>query len=216
VRDRTGDEPHRPPARRRGGGRAAGRDRRHAVAGARGRRLPGRLHVLRDRRPPVRRRRARTQTGAAAARRPSRGGARMRIRRLTSDDASLLDRIFEGMSATSRYRRYHSPKPRLTSAERRYLAGADGRRHLALIAFGPGGDPIGVGRAVRFDDDATAAEMAVEVVDAWHRRGVGMELVRRLSDDAAAVGIERLTAVVLTDTWLGAMLERKGWRVHRT
>jgi len=140
----------------------------------------------------------------------------MRIRRLTSDDASLLDRIFEGMSATSRYRRYHSPKPRLTSAERRYLAGADGRRHLALIAFGPGGDPIGVGRAVRFDDDATAAEMAVEVVDAWHRRGVGMELVRRLSDDAAAVGIERLTAVVLTDTWLGAMLERKGWRVHRT
>jgi GNAT superfamily N-acetyltransferase len=140
------------------------------------------------------------------------------------------------MSPTSRYRRYHSPKPRLTSAERRYLAGADGRDHLALIAFAqpddsagdrsgePGwrtvalaeGSPIGVGRAVRLQDDPAAAEMAVEVVDAWHRRGVGMELVRRLSDDAAAVGIERLIAVVLTDTWLGAMLERKGWRVRRT
>jgi GNAT superfamily N-acetyltransferase len=140
----------------------------------------------------------------------------MRIRRLTPDDASHLDRIFEGMSPTSRYRRYHSPKPRLTSAERRYLAGADGRDHLALIAFAPDGSAIGVGRAVRLDDDPNAAEMAVEVVDAWHRRGVGMELVRRLSDDAAAVGIERLIAVVLSDTWLGAMLERKGWRVGRT
>jgi GNAT superfamily N-acetyltransferase len=140
----------------------------------------------------------------------------MRIRRLTPDDAPLLDRIHEGMSPTSRYRRYHSPKPRLTSAERRYLASADGRDHIALLATAPDGSPIGVGRAVRLEEDLGAAELAVEVVDAWHRRGVGMELVRRVSDDAAAAGIERLTAVVLTDNWLSAMLERKGWRVRRT
>jgi GNAT superfamily N-acetyltransferase len=139
----------------------------------------------------------------------------MRIRRLTPDDAPLLDRILEGMSPTSRYRRYHAPKPRLTSGERRYLAGADGRDHLVLLAIAPDGSPIGVGRAVRLQEDPSAAELAVEVVDAWHRRGVGMELVRRLSDDAAAVGIERLTAVVLSDNWLSAMLERKGWRVRR-
>jgi GNAT superfamily N-acetyltransferase len=140
----------------------------------------------------------------------------MRIRRLTPDDAPHLDRILEGMSATSRYRRYHSPKPRLTSAERRYLSGADGRNHLALMAFAPDGSPIGVGRAVRLNEDPATAEMAVEVVDAWHRRGVGGELMRRIANDAAAVGIERLIAVVLTDTWLGATLERNGWRVRRT
>jgi GNAT superfamily N-acetyltransferase len=140
----------------------------------------------------------------------------MRIRRLTPDDAPHLDRILDGMSPLSRYRRYHSPKPRLTSADRRYLSSADGRDHLALIAFAAGGSPIGVGRAVRLKDEPRTAELAVEVVDAWHRRGVGMELTRRVADDAAAAGIERLIAVVLTDNWLGSMLERKGWRVHRT
>jgi hypothetical protein len=139
----------------------------------------------------------------------------MRIRCVTPDDAPLFDRILEGMSPTSRYRRYHSPKPRLTSRERAYLANADGRNHIALMAFGPDGGPIGVGRAVRLADDPPTAELAIEVVDAWHRRGLGMELVRRVSDAAAAAGIERLIAVVLSDNWLGAMLERKGWRVNR-
>jgi GNAT superfamily N-acetyltransferase len=139
----------------------------------------------------------------------------VRIRRLTPADAPLLDRILEGMSPTSRYRRFHGPKPRLTSRERTYLASADGWDHLALVALDANDEPLGVARAVRLTDDPGAAELAVSVVDAFHRRGLGMELVGRLAEDAAAVGIERLVAIVLTDTWLSAMLERRGWHVRR-
>jgi GNAT superfamily N-acetyltransferase len=139
----------------------------------------------------------------------------MIIRPLTPADAPLVDHIFEGMSPASRYRRFHAPKPRLTSADRRYLCAADGHDHLGLLAFSSDGEPIAVGRAVRLADDDKAAELAVSVVDAWHRNGVGMTLVRRLARDAQAVGIDRLVAVVLSDNWLSAMLERKGFEVHR-
>jgi GNAT superfamily N-acetyltransferase len=152
---------------------------------------------------------------AAAPARGNHLGEEVRIRRLTPADAPLLDRILDGMSPMSRYRRFHSPKPRLTSAERAYLAGADGRDHLALVALDAHGAPLGVARAVRLAEDPRAAELAVSVIDAFHRRGLGMELVNRLADDAAAVGIDRLVAVVLTDTWLGTMLERRGWHLRR-
>jgi GNAT superfamily N-acetyltransferase len=139
----------------------------------------------------------------------------MSIRPLTPADAPLLDQILEGMSPTSRYRRFHGAKPRLTSAERRYLAAADGRNHLGLLAFSADGEPIAVARAVRLPDDPTAAELAVSVIDEHHRQGIGMTLVRRLARDARNVGIDRLVAVVLSDNWLSAMLERKGFEVRR-
>jgi len=140
----------------------------------------------------------------------------MTIRPLTPADAPLLDEILDGMSPTSRYRRFHGAKPRLTSADRRYLAGTDGRDHLGLLAFADDGQPIAVARAVRLHDDPRAAEIAVSVVDAHHRQGIGMRLIRRLAREAQAVGIDRLVGVVLSDNWLSAMLERKGFEVrHR-
>ena len=49
----------------------------------------------------------------------------LRIRPLQRDDGDVLDAVMEGMSAQSRYQRYHGPKPRLTSGDRRYLTNVD-------------------------------------------------------------------------------------------
>jgi GNAT superfamily N-acetyltransferase len=135
------------------------------------------------------------------------------FRALRPDDGELLDQIMDGMSAQSRYQRYHGPKPRLTSADRRYLTSVDERNHLALVALAPEGDPVGVVRAVRLKDDPLAAEVGIEVVDAWQNQGVGTTLIARIARRAAAAGIERLVARVLDETGYGRSLMRRGWSV---
>ena len=66
-------------------------------------------------------------------------------RALRPDDGELLDQIMEGMSPQSRYQRYHGPKPRLTSGDRRYLT-CDA---TCEIWFERDGQVIGAGRATR-------------------------------------------------------------------
>ncbi|MGH2763303.1 MAG: GNAT family N-acetyltransferase, partial [Thermoleophilaceae bacterium] len=46
---------------------------------------------------------------------------------------------------------------------------------------------------------ADRAELAVAVVDAWHRRGVGTALLQRLAERAREEGIRRLSAEILTE-----------------
>jgi acetyltransferase len=134
-------------------------------------------------------------------------------RPLRPDDGQLLDQIMDGMSAQSRYQRFHGPKPRLTSADRRYLTDVDDRNHLALVALTPEGAPVAVVRAVRLKEDPLAAELGIEVVDAWQHQGVGSTLIARIARRAAAAGIERLVARVLDETGFGRSLMRRGWSV---
>lgn len=137
----------------------------------------------------------------------------IRIRPLEPSDAGLLDAVLDGMSAQSRYTRFHGPKPRLTSTERGYLAGTDGRDHLALVALDDAGAPLGIARSVRLREDRTAAEVAAEVVDVWQHRGLGARLLEGLARQAAAAGIARFTASVLAHTGLHRALHRRGWRI---
>jgi GNAT superfamily N-acetyltransferase len=135
------------------------------------------------------------------------------FRPLRPDDGALLDQVMDGMSAQSRYQRYHGPKPRLTSGDRRYLTSVDERNHLALVALAPEGTPVAVVRAVRLKEDPLAAELGIEVVDAWQDQGVGTILISRIARRAAGAGIERLVARVLDETGYARSLMRRGWRV---
>jgi GNAT superfamily N-acetyltransferase len=136
-----------------------------------------------------------------------------RLRPLGRGDGDLLDRILAGMSRESRYQRFHGPKPALGERDRAVLTDVDGRDHLALVALGADGAPLGVARAVRLAHDPAAAELAAEVVDAAQGRGLGTELVVALARRAAAAGIERLTARVLVEGGLARRLQQRGWRV---
>jgi hypothetical protein len=135
------------------------------------------------------------------------------IRPLRPHDEDLLVEVFDGLSARSRYTRFHSPKPRLTARDRAFLCGVDGRDHLALVALGSDGSAHGIARAVRLRDDRAAADIAVEVIDASQNKGLGFTLLARLARQAAGAGIERFTATVLTQTGLHRSLLRRGWRV---
>ena len=94
----------------------------------------------------------------------------------------------------------------------------DHDRHEALIAFEEKtGEPLGVGRYVRYSDDPADAEPAVTVVDHWQGRGLGSILLEEITDRARAAGVERFTAVVLASNKpMLAMLEHFGTDLETT
>ena len=148
---------------------------------------------------------------------PTAGGTStpsLRVRPLGPADEPLLDELHEALGSRSRYQRYHTAKPRLSPRERRFLAATDGRDHVALLAQDAGGAPIAVARYVRLRDEPSTAEVAAEVVDAHQRRGIASRLLVDLAARAAASGVSRFTATVLSETGLRRTLTRRGWRVR--
>jgi len=122
----------------------------------------------------------------------------IRLRPLEPDDGALLEEIFDQLGPTSRYQRFLVPKLRLTSYELRVLTAVDHEHHEAVVALSfPDERPIGVARFVRGADDPGVAEVAVEVVDAWHRRGVGGLLLEALVDRAVELHVRQLAAVMV-------------------
>jgi RimJ/RimL family protein N-acetyltransferase len=130
-----------------------------------------------------------------------RSGREVAIRPIRGDDGERLEAAHARLSPDSRYRRFHAAKPSLTAQEVRYLTEVDQRDHVALIATSADDAEliIGVGRFVRDETDASAAEFAIVVGDPYQGEGLATELLRRLADAALALGIARFTASVLAD-----------------
>ena len=108
----------------------------------------------------------------------------------------MLDEVLAGLSDHSRYLRFRSPFRQVPPLVRRALSAVDGRRHVALVAVA-GPRPIGIARYVDVGD--ARAELAVEVVDAWHGHGVGTRLLRALRERAVDAGYRELVAEVLAE-----------------
>jgi RimJ/RimL family protein N-acetyltransferase len=126
-----------------------------------------------------------------------RDGSEVLIRQVRGSDAPLLADGFARLSAKSRQQRFLSPKTSLSAAELRFLTEVDHHDHEAIGALSPAdGRGVGIARYIRDPDDPTVAEIAVTIVDDWHGRGLGTELLARLSDRARQAGIGRFTATV--------------------
>lgn len=138
---------------------------------------------------------------------------RVQVRELAPDDADVLDTVFGGLSAQSRYLRFHSPVHSLTASVRRSLTALDGRHHVALAAFADG-HPIGIVRIVTLAPGR--AELAVEVIDSWQGRGVGTRLLRAARDRAAELGHRELIAEVLAENAAMRTVLRRVFPTART
>ena len=129
-----------------------------------------------------------------------RDGSKVLIRQIQPADAPLLADGFARLSGKSRQMRFLARKDRLSAAELRYFTDLDHRDHEALGALDQAdGRGVGVARYVRDAEDPRAAEIAVAIVDDWQGRGLGAELLTRLSDRARSEGICRFTALVAED-----------------
>jgi len=139
-----------------------------------------------------------------------RDGSQVLIRPVRSTDAPLLADGFARLSARSRRMRFLTNKSTLSAAELRYFTEVDHHDHEALGALSPadGGRGVGIARYVRDREDSQAAEIAVTIADDWQGRGLGTELLARLSDRARQAGIRRFTALVAADNAAMARLLR--------
>jgi len=123
---------------------------------------------------------------------------------MTRDDVAV-DAVFDGLSAQSRFLRFHTPTPRLPATTRAALLDVNGHDRVALVAevrHRGQRQPIGIARLARTGD--TEAELAIAVVDAWQGRGVGRRLLEALAAVAADLGFRELHGRVLAEN--GRML----------
>jgi len=130
-----------------------------------------------------------------------RNGDTVLLREIRPEDKPLLERLGRLSSPETVYRRFLSPKPRLSAVELRYLAEVDFADHYALVAV-RASDPtalVAVGRWVRDTIDPTAAEMAIIVADPWQNERLGTAIGRELAAAARARGVRRFTATMLAD-----------------
>src|SRR5436305_5073294 len=126
-----------------------------------------------------------------------RDGSQVLIRPVRSTDAALIAEAFARLSERSRRMRFLGKKDELTAAELRYYANVDHHDHEALGALDPAdGRGAGVARYVRDADDPQAAEIALTITDDWQGRGLGTELLARLSHPGPQEGICHFTGVV--------------------
>jgi RimJ/RimL family protein N-acetyltransferase len=137
-------------------------------------------------------------------------GTAYRIRPLGPADERALAALMGRFSAETILRRFLVPKPRLSSAELRYLTHVDQRDHLALAAV-PVAEPgrlLGVARCVRLEPGGDVADFAIAVADAHQSQGLGTALARAVVDAAHAAGIRRFTATTLADNVVALRLMR--------
>ena len=124
-----------------------------------------------------------------------RDGSAVLIRPVQPEDKELFIAGWEQLGEESRYRRFMGAKGSLSPSDLAYFTELDHVDHEAIGARdAETGEGVGVARYVRLPTRPESAEAAVAVVDAWQRRGLGGELLGRLTERARANDVERFTA----------------------
>jgi RimJ/RimL family protein N-acetyltransferase len=122
------------------------------------------------------------------------------VRPIRENDAEEYARASTRLSAETRRRRFLNATPRLSARELSYLTAVDQDEHVALVAVEPGsGEILGSVRYVRIGGGRADAELAIEVIDGWQRRGLGRALLSAVGGHALANGLTRFYALVAAD-----------------
>jgi GNAT superfamily N-acetyltransferase len=122
------------------------------------------------------------------------GGATVVLRPLGRAETGPQLAVLEGMSGASRYQRFLTAIPaRVPAAILTMMSGVDGHRHIAWLAS-VDGHPAAVARCIQVGSGV--ADIAIEVVDAQQRRGIGSVLLDAVLTVGATHGVRRLSAVV--------------------
>ena len=141
-----------------------------------------------------------------------RDGSTLRLQVPAPGDFGDIKEFFDGLSPESRYMRFHGYGRSDFAARAAVEAG--GADRFALIARHDGA----VVAVAGFDGlrEPRAAEVAFAVADDWQGRGAGTRMLEQLAEIAAARGITRFDAEVLSDNraMLG-VFEGAGFGVRR-
>lgn len=151
-------------------------------------------------------------------------GLNLTIRPIRPEDELLLVKFHQALSESTVYMRYFhmlSLDHRVSHERLTRICFIDYDREMALVAVRhdaqTGEDSIlGVGRLTKIHG-ANEAEMALVVADAFHRHGIGTELLRRMLDIGRDERLDRIVADMLAENYaMQRVCERLGFRLDRT
>ncbi len=119
------------------------------------------------------------------------------------EDREAIREGYEELSTESRYHRFLTGVPHLTDQLLHHLVDeVDGVEHVALVLFVVNDDnegiPAGIGRVIRYEDDPSAADVAVTVAEEWRGQGVATTLLEELVRQRP-VGVTRFATVMAAD-----------------
>ena len=125
-------------------------------------------------------------------------GVDLLFRIVRPEDASALQRFLGRCSERTIYLRFFGSLQHFTEEKARYFAHVDGVDHFAFVALDPD-DPNEIIAIVRYDRQPGEehAEYAAIVEDRWQGEGVGIDLTRRLIDEAHDNGVRYFYALVM-------------------
>lgn len=122
------------------------------------------------------------------------------LRPIEPADADLLKEGLKHLSVESRITRFFAPISHFTDDQLDYLTDVDQHDHVAWGALDTSTDEVlgvGIGRFTRLASDPSTAEVAVAVVDAYQRHGLGALIFSVLYLLARSRGVETFRAVVM-------------------
>jgi acyl-CoA synthetase (NDP forming)/RimJ/RimL family protein N-acetyltransferase len=124
-----------------------------------------------------------------------RDGSTTHVRPIRPTDADALQAFHVAQSEHSTYLRFFAHLSRLSERDLARFTVVDHEDRVALVAVTADDEIIGVARYDRIDPDV--AEVAFNVADAHHGRGLGSVLLEHLAAAARERGVRRFTAEVL-------------------
>ncbi|MDX3234386.1 GNAT family N-acetyltransferase [Streptomyces sp. ME03-5709C] len=139
-------------------------------------------------------------------------GEEITVRRAGPEDLDAARALHDRCSTATLERRYHGP---VADVDRYLTHLLDPRFGRTLAARTAAGRIVALGHLM-WDGDET--EVALLVEDAWQRRGIGLDLLRRLAAQAVDAGCGSVYAVTqATNTGMIAAMRRLGLPLdHRT
>jgi len=139
-----------------------------------------------------------------------RDGSSVTVRAARAEDEPALLVFLSGLCLEARRMRFFTGAADIEFAA--HLAAASGADRYGVIAHDEEGVTVGHATYVKLDDER--AEVAVEVADHLHGRGLGTLLIERLAAVAESHGITTFVAEVLPEN--RAMLDvfRDGFDAH--
>lgn len=143
-----------------------------------------------------------------------RDGGTAHLRPISPEDADAVQAFHARQSPESIYFRFFAPMPRLSPGDLHRFTHVDHTDRVAFVCT-VGEDIVGIGRYDRVDD--TTAEVAFNISDAHHGRGLGSVLLEHLAAAARENGVHRFVADVLpTNRKMLAVFRDAGYEVrHR-
>ena len=124
------------------------------------------------------------------------------FRPIIPSDKAFVKMGYRELSDKSRYLRFFAHQNELSVEQLKFFTEVDGQNHVAwgimdVTRFDA--IPAGTGRFIRLKEEPSTAEVAITIVDAFQRMGLGRAMMALLNLEGSRLGIERFRYHVLPE-----------------